>query len=251
MNALRLMAAAALPAILAACATQQSAVNLSVGQHPERSLPHKVLLVQPEVRVHEVSAGGVIEKVDEWSKQASDHAAYALTLASGSKGLFEVVPPDALSPEDKATLEQYTALYALVSGSAYGAQKSQYAAWRQRAAEFDYTLGPGLQEFADRNHVDAAVFLVGTDYIATTGRKAAIAFGVALAALTGVMVVPPSMPAFMSVGIVDMHSGDLIWYSTEVRTGSQDLRDEAMMMSLVDGMLKTYPTASKSADAKK
>ena len=189
MNTLRLMAVTAIPLVLAACATHNTAVNLSVGQHPERGLPHKVLLVQPEILLHEVSAGGVVEKVDEWSKQASDHAAYALTLSSGNKGLFEVVQPGPLSPEDKAALDDYSALYALVATSAYGAQQSPYSAWRQRAAEFDYTLGPGLLEFAERNHVDAAVFLVGTDYISTAGRKAAIGFGIALGVLTGVFAV--------------------------------------------------------------
>ena len=108
-----------------------------------------------------------------------------------------------------------------------------------------------MLEFAERNHVDAAVFLVGTDYISTAGRKAAIGFGIALGVLTGVFAGPMSMPSFMSMGVVDMRSGDLIWYSTDMRTVAQDLRDEAMMKDIVDGMLKTYPSAAKSADAKK
>ena len=251
MHTLRLIVVALTLPILAACATQKSAVNLSVGQHPERPLPHKVLLVQPDILVHEISTGEVAEKVDEWSKQASDHAASALAQASSSRGLFEVVEPGPMSPEDKATLEDYSALYALVAGSAHTAQASPYSAWRERAAEFDYTVGPGLQEFADRNHVDAAVFLVGTDYISTAGRKAAMGVGIAMAVLTGIYAGPVSIPSFMSVGVVDMRSGDLIWYSTDVRSGGQDLRDQALMKQIVDTLLKTYPSASKSADAKK
>jgi hypothetical protein len=241
-----------LVALLAAgCATQQGAVNQAFGKNPNRQLPQRVLLVQPNIRVHEISAGGVVEKVEQWSVQASDNAVKSLQESVQAQHLFELVPIAGTAEADKATLEQHAALYALVSGSAHGAQASPFQAWRTRSSEFDYTLGPGLKDVAERNRIDAAVFLVGTDYISSAGRKAAMVFGILAGALTGVVIVPASMPAFMSVGVVDMRSGDLLWYSTDFRGGASDLRDPAVMKSLIDSMLRTYPSAVKAADAGK
>lgn len=245
-------AACVLAVLLAAgCATPRAAVNQSFGKNPSRQLPQRVLLVQPDIRVHEISAGGVVEKVDEWCKQASENAVSSLQESVRTQHLFELVRASSASTADQAILEQHAALYALVSGSAHGAQISPFKAWQDRAANFDYSIGPGLKDVAERTQVDAAVFLVGTDYISSAGRKAAMAFGILAAAFTGIVIVPPSMPAFMSVGLVDMRTGDLLWYGTDLRSGASDLRDPAVMKSLVHGMLKTYPSAIKAADASK
>ncbi len=241
-----------LVALLAAgCATPRGAVNEGFGKNPDLPLPHRVLFVKPDIRVHEVSAGGVVEKVDDWSVQASNNAIQSLQDAVAAQHLFELVSVANVPDADKTTLEQHAVLYGLVSASAYGARASRFQAWRQRGEQFDYTLGPGLKDIARHSNVEAAVFLVGTDYISTAGRKAAMVFGILAGALTGVVIVPASMPAFMSMGIVDMRSGNLVWYSTDIRAGSSDLRDPAVMKSLVDTMLQTYPGAVKAADASK
>jgi hypothetical protein len=247
----RLVLALLCTAVLAACATPNASINQNIAKDPSRPLPHRILLVEPDIQMHEVSAGGVVEKVDDWSKEASGYAVDAITHVVEANHLFELVRAPALTDADKTALEQHTALYALVSGSAYGAKHSQYSAWRDRAAQFDYTLGPGLTALSEHNQVDAAVFLVGTDYISTAGRKAAMAFGIVAAAFTGVMLVPTSAPAFLSVGVVDMRTGEVLWYSSDIRTGSANLRDPAVMKSLMDGLFQTYPGVAKTGDAHK
>jgi hypothetical protein len=142
-------------------------------------------------------------------------------------------------------------LYALVGGSAYLASHSPFGAWKERAADFDYTLGPGMTTVADSAKLDAVVFIVGTDYISTSSRKAAMALGFAMGLLARRYLGPESKPAFMSAGVVDMHTGELLWYSTELRRGSEDLRDPAVVNSLLDDLFKTYPGAVKTPDAKK
>jgi hypothetical protein len=232
--------------LVAGCATPKGSLNHGFTKNPGHGLPRRVLLVEPDIRVHEVSAGGVVEKVDEWSRQASGLAIESLRNAAQRRNLFELVPAASLTLTDKAALEQHAALYALVAGSAYGAQISSSPAWRQRAAEFDYTLGNGLASVAQHSHVDAAVFVVGSDYISTAGRKAAMVFGILTGALTGMVTAPGSAPAFMSLGVVDMRSGELVWYSTDFRDGAADLRDAVAMKSLIDEMMQTYPGAAQA-----
>ena len=59
---------------LAGCATSRTSVHRDLAQAPDRPLPRKVLLLPVEIRVHEISVGGVVEKVDDWSNQASANA---------------------------------------------------------------------------------------------------------------------------------------------------------------------------------
>jgi len=235
--------------LITGCATPKGSLHQGFAKNPGHGLPHRVLLVEPDIRVHEVSAGGVVEKVDDWSRQASGLAVESLRDAAQRGNLFELVPASSVTPADQAALEQHAALYALVAGSAYGAQISSFPAWRQRGAEFDYTLGPGLAGVAQHSQVDAAVFVVGSDYISTAGRKAAMVFGILTGALTGMVIPPGSAPAFMSLGVVDMRSGELLWYSTDFRAGAADLRDAAVMKSLIDGMMQTYPGGTPASEA--
>jgi hypothetical protein len=252
MSSLCVSIALAAALLLAACATHNTSVNKSLSGQPDRPLPRRVLLAQPDIRVHEISAGEVVEEVDEWSKKASEAAAKSIEALAPSTVPFELVQPAKLSDAERASLEQYSALYALVAGSAYGAQHSQFEAWRTRASDFDYTLGPGMGDVAKTAKLDAVVFVVGTDYISSASRKAAMALGVALAILGGGRYVgPESKPAFLSAGVVDMHTGELLWYSTELRRGSDDLRDPAVVKSLVDDLFKTYPGAVGTDSAKK
>ena len=237
--------------LIAGCATQNTSVNKSLSRQSDRPLPRRILLAQPDIRVHEISTGGVVEKVDEWSNKASDEAAKSLEALAQSTKMFELVPPSKLSDAQRATLEQYGALYVLVAGSASLAQRSPFPAWKDRAADFDYTLGPGLAGVADKERLDAVVFVVGTDHISSAGRKAAMVVGVLAAAFTGVMIVPNSVPGFLTAGVVDMHTGDVLWFSTETSGGSDDLRDPAVVKTAIDDLFKTYPGAVQSANAKK
>jgi hypothetical protein len=251
MTSVRLAIALLSVALITGCATQSTSLSKSVSQQSERPLPHRILLAQPDIRVHEISTGGIVEKVDEWSDKASQEATKSLEALAQSSNMFELVPPSKLTDAERATLEQYSALYILVAGSANLAQHSIYDAWKKRAADFDYTLGPGLAGVANNEKIDAVVFLVGTDHISSSGRKAAMVLGALGAALLGFGYIPTSVPSFLTVGVVDMHTGEVLWFSTETRSGSGDLRDPEYVKTVVDDLFKTYPGAVKTANAKK
>src|ERR1700693_5522358 len=169
MRSLAIGSALVCASLIAGCATHATSINQSLSKQPDRPLPRRILLAQPDIRMHEVSTGGVVEQVDEWSNTASESAAKSLEALAKSTSMFELVPPSTLSDAERATLEQYSALYILVAGSANLAQQSPYAAWKQRASDFDYTLGPGLATVADHQKLDAVAFLVGTAHISSGG----------------------------------------------------------------------------------
>jgi hypothetical protein len=238
--------------LLAACATpKKSALHESLAKSPDQTLPRKVLLLPVDIRLHEVSTGGVTEKVDEWSNTASTRAAQCVREEANSRHLFEIVEGPPLSPEDKAALDQYIALYDVVAGSAYVASHSVYPAWTERAKTFDYTLGPGLKDLAEHTGIDAALLVSGSDYISSSGRRAAMAMGALLGAFTGVVVMPAGGISFISVGVIDLRSGNVIWFGTD-QSGGTDFRNEADIRRMLDGLFQTYPgaTQAKTANAK-
>lgn len=238
--ALRFVTAAAAVLILAGCAAGTSAVHQSLSAAAERTLPRKILLLPIEVEMHEVSAGGVAEKVDAWTETASGHAGKYIRELSASSGAFQLIDSPNLTDAQRAQLEQHIALYEVVAGSAHLARQSQIAAWRERAKTFDYTLGRGLQPLADGTGIDAAMIVIGSDYISSAGRRAAMLMSVVLGALAGGAVVPQGGVSFISVGIVDMRTGNLLWLGTE-RSQATDFRNEPDMRKMLEAVFRTYP----------
>jgi hypothetical protein len=200
------------------------------------SLSKKIVLIEPEIFVKELSVGGVAEKVDEWSIKAKNNVRSALAAQIASRHLFDKLElPENLSPEEIASLDEHVALYDVVGFNAFYYSRAEFDAWKHKRTEFDYTLGSGLKTLADRSGADAALFIVGEDYISTGGRKAARVF----AAMFGV-VLPPS-PTFLSAALVDLRSGDILWMNYGFAMDSKDLRIAEDVNKMMNEMFLNYP----------
>ena len=232
--------------LLGACATSGTAVHRELAQSPERPLPKKVLLLPAEIRVHEISAGGVVEKVDEWSRTASSHATKYVRGLASERRLFELIEAPALGQEEQAQLDQHVALYELVGASAALARASAFSVWQERAKDFDYTLGPGLKALAERTGIDAAMIVIGTDYISSAGRRAAMVMGVLLGVVTGAVILPQGGVSFLSVGVLDMRTGNLLWFGTD-QSSATDFRNERDLHQMLERMFQTYPGLAPKA----
>lgn len=245
MSMLQKFGAVLVLAVLGGCATTPpSSLHKSLADRPNQQMPRKILLLPADIRVHEISAGGVVEKVDDWTSAASNHAMKSMRGIADSKKLFELEETPSLSEADRQALEQHQALYELVANSADFARSGPFMPWRERAKIFDYTLGPGLKEFAERTGMDAAVIVIGSDYISSAGRKATMALGIMAAAFTGVAIVPAGGVSYVSVGVVELQTGNLLWFATN-RGQSSDLRDEKQMQAALDNLFNSYPDAAK------
>jgi hypothetical protein len=243
MNGSRYLILILVVVIAVGCAGPQASVHEAIKASPQEKLPRKVLLLPPDIRVHELSAGGVAEKVDEWTRSANQAATEVAREMESSGQHFNIVELPPLSADNQLLLEQYGALYELVMFSAYAAQTSPFPAWQERAGRFDYTLGPGLARLREHTQADGALFVVGTDYISTAGRKAAMAMGILFGAATGVYAGPSGAPTFLSVGVVDLQTGNVAWFATEFQVGNRDLRKKGDVDSMVRELFAKYPSA--------
>jgi hypothetical protein len=224
-------------ATLAACATPEKTLqHQSLRDKGAQPMPRKVLLIPPDVRVSEISAGGVVEEVPDWTRQANGHMRSTLSAIAGELKMEALAPPR-LSPERQESLEQHMALYDLVAGNAFFAGRNTDPAWSHKKQAFDYSIGPGLAFLPEQAGTDAALFIIGADYISSSNRKAAMLVG----ALFGVAI--PGGISYLTAGVVDLRSGDLLWLNYEVDQ-TTDLREAKDADGLLRKVFSTYPGQS-------
>ena len=227
--ALILMAASVLatPALAA-----MSAVNPALTQNLA-ARPKKIVLLPPQVFVYELSAGGVPTRMADWEATARDNIVAAATRLAQQAG-FELVPAPTLDPLLADQLEAHIGLYDRVAQSVFVYGRGDQEAWAHKKNEFDYTVGPGLAFLREHTGDDAALIVLGSDFISSGGRRAAFIAGLALG------IVMPLGQSFITAGIVDLTTGDVLWMSFDSSL-SMDSRAPADVDSLMRDLYQTWP----------
>lgn len=212
-----------------------SAVNPALSQNLD-SRPKKVVLLPPQVFVFELSAGGVPTRMADWEAAARDNLASAATRLAHDSGLFSLVPIPPLKPADLDLLDAHIGLYDRVAQSVFVYGRGEQSAWAHKKNEFDYTVGPGLAFLREQTGADAALIVLGADFISSGGRKAAFAAGLLLG------IVMPLGQSFITAGIVDLKTGDVQWMSFDA-SSSLDSRNPADIDGLMRAFYQTWPRA--------
>lgn len=203
-------------------------------QQPPRALPKKIVILPPDVTVKEISAGGVIEKVPKWTDEATANVTRTVNAAFGARRDIEIVPLPALSAEDRDLLEEYLGVYFQVAVAAHRMTAMAIGGWEHKRERFDYTLGEGLRFLREKTGADAALMVIGEDYVSSSERKAAFV----LAAIFGVGI--PLGHSVLSAGVVDLNNGDLLWMHHNASV-SQDLKDGAAVDEMLKAVFSAYP----------
>jgi hypothetical protein len=227
-----LRASALVLVALAAAAPSAAATRIEA---PAR--PPKVVVIPPDVRIYQLSAATMLE-VPEWSEEGEAHADGALIQLLDSNPGFERVDLPTLSAEEQAIVDEHVALYDLVSASAQQAVTLGGQAWKHKRTGFDYTLGPGLRFLRERTGADQALFTIAAD-TEVTGGRVGMAF---LAAAAGVAI--PMGNTFISMGLVDLETGDIDWLNH--RLAGTNLRDKDNVLRYFDDVLCAYPNGRVS-----
>lgn len=203
------------------------------------ALPKKVVVLPVDIEVVEVTAGGVEEKVPDWSREASQSVFKALSTAiRKQQGMSEVTAPR-FSGNSAASFDEHLALYKLVVNTA------SKIGWEHKVRRFDYGIGPGLRAVADQTGADAAIMVYGRDHASTAGRKArAVAGHIPIINIfTG--PAPQLGHSYIHIGMVDLRTGDLLWMNSEFRDGSTNLRDPDDAAKMVNEIFEWYPGIEK------
>jgi hypothetical protein len=197
---------------------------------PEARAPKKFILLPADITVNELSAGGVTEKVEEWSIKATQNVEKSIRAHIAAKRGVQLVELPPLSGNERENVEQYRALYDQVAYAAFTYGRG----WPHKNERFDYGVGNGLKFLREKTGADAAIFCIGVDSKSTGGRKAAFIF----AAAFGVAI--PMGTSFLNIGIVDLATGDILWYSYDV-SQTMNLDEPIDVDRLVANVLENYP----------
>lgn len=219
-------------------------VHWRLAEPGQSQAPRKLLILDSRIEVHELSAGGVTQKVPQLSREASAHFDSALrrVLASRTDSVAVPMPMPmpvpmpmpALSETEQDELDDTIATFDIVAGQAFAYTQPGLAGWEDRAARFDYTLGFGLPWLQARTGADALLVTYGIDYQSTGGRKAMAVMG----ALVGVGL--PTGYARVRCALLDLATGDILWLHS-AGTGTGNLTDTETMRGIVDETLATLP----------
>jgi hypothetical protein len=100
--------------------------------------------------------------------------------------------------------------------------------------KFDWSLGEGVNILREDFGADYGLFIFWRDSYASPGR---VAMMVGMAALG---VVAPGGRQIGFASLVDLRSGEIVWFNFQVR-GTGDLRGEETALSSVQSLLTDFP----------
>lgn len=218
--------------VLAACASTGSRVAGSA-RAPVEVVRGSVALVEPDIELTEVNAGGAQQPRADWTQTARVMLPEALRARLAESGVT-IAPFDL--PEDDAQGARYRQLVQLHRAVGISILRHGYGtgALPSKHGAFDWTLGPGATELKHVTGADYALFVTIRDSYSSSGRAAMMVVG----ALVGVGLSGGVQVGFAS--LVDLRDGRVVWFNRLVDHGG-DLRDGEGAATTARLLLKDLP----------
>lgn len=196
-------------------------------------------LLPPDIKIYELTAGGVTELRDEWSATGRDAVVQGITEVLKDRGV--AIKPLVIDKDSQRSVDDITVLYKAVSGSIIEHTYKQYP-FPSKLENFDYSVG-SIDLLLQKYQADAMVIVYGVDQISTAGRKALRGVGLVLGAVTGQPVLSQGTTA-LNIALVD-RSGAVLWYKIAGDSGGYDLRDSKSAKAFVQRMVTDFPTVGR------
>jgi hypothetical protein len=204
-----------------------------------------VVLVEPDIELSLVTAGGLLEPREAWSRDARRFYAEAVRThlaAANAPQAPDFDVPDDLDPDSR--LGQVVRLNEAValSISQFLAPGGALATKRDAASQprLDWTLGEGVAELRAASDADYALFTYVRDSYASGGRTALRVFGFIAGAAMGTGLDIGGGQQHGIATLVDLRTGKVVWFNQLARQ-SGDLRERDEAKKSVDRLLDGLP----------
>jgi len=177
-----------------------------------------VRLVPPDIKVYELTAGGVPERKDDWSAEATRNIIEAAVKNFQARGIKVTQGP--IPADIESEFADIMFLYGAASAcmKVYATGKNAFPT----RAGLDYSVGP-VKQVLEKTGSDALLIISGQDQVSSAGRKALMTTGVIMGILTGFIAVPGGGSASAEAALIDP-AGKILWYKPKA-DGTSDLRD--------------------------
>lgn len=188
----------------------------------------KALLVQPDVQLSLLTAAGLSEAREDWSRDGRTNLAEAIRGELQGRHPVEMLDP-AQSMEGRTgqLLRLHEAVGQTIVG--FGPQMPT------KKGSFDWTLGDGTKVLREAKGADYALFVTARGTYASAGRKA-LMIG---AAMLGVGI--PLGNQMVYASLVDLRTGRVVWFSTALAGPQADMRNADGARSLAKDLMKGAP----------
>ena len=207
-----------LGSLLTGCVSTQVRTARDEGGRP-LAVAGSVVLVEPDIELYEVLAGGAQEPRQAWTEAARRLYPQMAREILQARGI--AMRPDFHLPADAGPEHRLRQLYLLnqavsISILQYG---GRYERLRSKHGKFDWSLGPGVAALREATGADYALFTYIRDSYTSSGR-AAMRF-------VGFILLGGDIGGGMQIGLaslVDLRTGQVVWHNLLLdQTG--DLRD--------------------------
>lgn len=243
---LQRLAVLGLALLLGACTSTQVRTARDDGGKP-LAIAGRVVLVEPDIELYEVLAGGAQEPRKTWTDTARRLYPQAAREILQARAV-EVAPDFTLPPatgNDEPLRQMYLLNQAVsISILQYSrAGTSPNAGLRNKHGRFDWTLGPGVRVLREATGADYALFTYVRDSY-TSGARAAMR-------VVGFVLLGGDIGGGYQVGLaslVDLRTGQVVWHNVLVDQ-SGDLRDEAGAHETAEDLLRGLNTPERSRSA--
>lgn len=225
--------AMALMAVFLVSACQTTAKQVETIKRPGGSA--RIVLMPLDVELSELSAGGVKEPKAEWTEAARRHLAAAFRAEQADHRLnVDGFDDGKVKPEVADTLHQLQKLHEKVGEAALLHHFLDIKKLPSKRGTFDWTLGNTARLLKEETGADYALFVWLRDSYSSDGRVALMV----AAALLGVSVQGGTQFGFAS--LVDLDSGDIVWFSRLMRNVG-DLRTAEPARETAKALLVGFP----------
>jgi hypothetical protein len=204
-----------------------------------------VVLVEPDIELSLVTAGGLLEPRQAWSRDARRFYADAVRTHLAAAGTVQAPDfdvPDDLDPDSR--LGQVVRLNEAVALSISQFLTPGGALATKRDADgqprLDWTLGEGVAELRAASGADYALFTYVRDSYASGGRTALRVFGFIAGAAMGTGLDIGGGQQYGIATLVDLRTGKVVWFSQLARQ-SGDLREPDDARKTVHRLLEALP----------
>jgi hypothetical protein len=225
----RLLVFIAIAVLATGCTTATHRQVQQLERDPNK--PTTIVLMPLDVELSQLTAGGVTAPHAEWTEVAMKHMHTALEAQAKNRNVTLVdYQPERGSAEDQTKGQELQKLHRAVGGAVLVHQYLGMQHLPTKKGKLDWSLGPSVAAISRSHEADYAMFLFVRDSYATAGRAAVIMVG----ALLGAGIPGGSQVGFASV--VDLKTGDIVWFNRLVRT-TGDLRTAEAATETVDALV--------------
>lgn len=199
----------------------------------------RIVMMPLDIRVTELTAGGLEEPKADWTEAARTHVISGLNAAMGERGLTlrpYRKPKDAKRVRRDDQLEK---LHSTVGGTILVHHYNQMNWLPTKHGNMDWTLGATARQLGNDQNAEFALFVFLRDSYATGGRKAAMVASTIVSSLIGT----PVAKAGERIGfasLVDLRSGNIVWFNV-LYSDSGDMREPEPARAVVDDLIAGFP----------